>query len=397
MTGTRTAVVIVAAGRGSRAQVAGSSAPKQYRHLGGTSVLSRTFRAFADAAAITLIQPVIHRDDHDMFAEAGIGPSAKMLAPVDGGTTRQASVLAGLGALAGDRPDKVLIHDGARPFVDAPLIQRVIQALDTHAGAIPALPVADTLKRGQDGLISETVARDDLYAAQTPQGFRYDAILAAHEAAASNGRDDFTDDAALAEWHGLDVAIVQGAARNTKLTTSEDFLMAELSLSDADPVPGGEWRSGHGFDVHGFADGDHVTLCGVDVPHNRSLHGHSDADVAMHALTDAILGAIGDGDIGSHYPPSDPQWKGAASHIFLSGAAARVADRRGRIVNVDVTIICEAPRIGPHRDAMRARLAEILEIDIGRISVKATTTEGLGFTGRREGIAAEATASVWLP
>lgn len=397
MTDVHTAVIVVAAGRGSRAQTSSESTPKQYRMLAGTSVLGRTLSALSDHSAVNTIVPVIHPDDRSMFDDVRKHLGRSIAAPVHGGATRQASVRAGLQALQDEPPQNVLIHDAARPFISQDLVSRIIDSLAENEGALPALPVSDTLKRGANGTVGETVPRDGLYAAQTPQGFHYTAILAAHEAAAAAGREDFTDDAAIAEWHGLRVALVEGAAHNIKLTSNEDFAMAEQRLRSDDATPGGDWRFGHGYDVHGFANGDHVTLCGIDIPHERTLHGHSDADVGLHALTDAILGAIGDGDIGTHFPPSDPQWRGADSHVFLGDAASRVVAKGGRIANVDVTIICEEPRIGPHRQAMCSRIADILDIDVGRVSVKATTTEKLGFTGRREGIAAQATASVWLP
>ncbi len=397
MTDADTAVIVVAAGRGARAQTSSETTPKQYRLLAGMSVLERTLRALSNHSAVTTIVPVIHPDDRSMFDDIVKHLDRSIAEPVRGGATRQASVLAGLQALNGKPPRNVLIHDAARPFVPQDLIDRVIETLEGHQGALPALPVSDTLKRGENNKVCETVPRDGLFAAQTPQGFRYAAILAAHEAAAATGRADFTDDAAIAEWHGLQVALVRGAPRNTKLTSNEDFAMAEQHLGTSKSLPGGDWRLGHGYDVHSFAAGDHVTLCGIEIPHERRLHGHSDADVGLHALTDAILGAIGDGDIGTHFPPSDPQWRGTQSHVFLRDAKSRVAAKGGRIANVDVTIICEEPRIGPHRDAMRSSIAEILDIEVGRVSVKATTTESLGFAGRREGIAAQATASIWLP
>ncbi len=389
----RIAAVIVAAGRGSRAS-AGLSRPKQYALLDGKMVLTRTLATFCRHPAIALVQVVVHADDVEAYSEASRGIIPPPLPPVMGGATRQASVLRGLAALKAQAPDLVLIHDAARPFVDASVIDRVISALITHDGAIPALPLADTLKQAAQGRITATLSREGLWRAQTPQGFAFALILAAHRAAAAAGRHDFTDDAAVAEWRGLDVAIVAGAERNTKITTAEDLAMAERDLS-GQALP--DVRVGTGFDVHKFAPGDHVWLGGLRIPHNHRLDGHSDADVALHALTDALLGAIGDGDIGQHFPPSDSRWKGAASHLFLADAARRVRARGGRIGNVDLTILCEAPKIGPHREAMRQSIAAILGIDVARVGVKATTTEGLGFTGRREGIAAMATASVVLP
>jgi 2-C-methyl-D-erythritol 4-phosphate cytidylyltransferase/2-C-methyl-D-erythritol 2,4-cyclodiphosphate synthase len=369
--------------------------PKQYASVAGISVLRRTLEQLAEHPLLTAIQVVIHAADASLYERATEGLAAPLLPPVPGGDTRQASVLAGLLALEAHHPDIVLIHDAARPFVDKPLLDRILAGLETHAGAIPGLRVADTLKRASpDHCIVATVPREGLWRAQTPQGFRFEAILAAHRQALADGAHDLTDDAAVAERAGLQVALVDGSEQNRKLTTLEDMSVAERELSG-----GGfpDVRTGNGFDVHRFAEGDHVWLGGVCIPHTHRLDGHSDADVALHAITDALLGAIGDGDIGQHFPPSDPQWKGAASHLFLEDAARRVRARGGRIGNVDLTILCEAPRIGPHRDAMRAAIAGILGIEVERIGVKATTTERLGFTGRREGIAAIATATVILP
>jgi 2-C-methyl-D-erythritol 4-phosphate cytidylyltransferase/2-C-methyl-D-erythritol 2,4-cyclodiphosphate synthase len=317
--------------------------------------------------------------------------------PVSGGARRQDSVRAGLEALAGRPPQQVLIHDAARPFVGADLIARVIEALREHPAALPALPVTDTLKRGRDGHVADTLPRETLWRAQTPQGFHFDAILAAHRAAAKEPEATFTDDAGLAEWFGLDVALVEGAEENRKLTTAADIASADELLCLRAGARTGTVRIGSGYDVHAFGPGDAVVLCGVRIPHPKRLVGHSDADVGMHALTDALLGAIADGDIGLHFPPSDARWKGAASELFLKDAAERVRARGGAIDHVDVTFLCEAPRIGPHRDAMRAKLAEVLALDVAHISIKATTNEGLGFIGRGEGIAAMATATVRLP
>ena len=385
----RIAAVVVAAGRGSRASGAGAR-PKQYLSVGGKPVLRRTLEALDTCPGLSLVQVVIHADDRADYDAAVADLALAPLPPVISGATRQASVLAGLEALVAHRPDAVLIHDAARPFVDGALIGRVVDALGPHEGALPALAVADTLKRADaDGRVAGTVPRDGLWRAQTPQGFRFQPILAAHRAVALAGRHDFTDDAAVAEWHGLSLAIVDGSEANRKLTTAEDFAMAERHLSEA-PLP--DVRTGTGFDVHRFAEGDHVWLGGVRIAHSHRLEGHSDADVALHALTDALLGAIGDGDIGQHFPPSDARWKGANSRIFLEDAARRVRALGGRIGNVDLTILCEAPRVGPHRAAMRSAIAGMLGIEAARVGVKATTTEGLGFTGRREGIAAEAIA-----
>jgi 2-C-methyl-D-erythritol 4-phosphate cytidylyltransferase/2-C-methyl-D-erythritol 2,4-cyclodiphosphate synthase len=390
-----TAALIVAAGRGSRAGKEGGL-PKQYAPLGGKPLLARTLQSLAAHRGIDLISVVIHPDDAAHYRAVTAGLEPQPASPAIGGVTRQESVRLGLEALATSAPDNVLIHDAARPFADCDVIGRVIDALGVHSGAIAALPVTDTLKRASAfGTIAGTVDRAGLWRAQTPQGFRFTAILDAHRRAASAGRADFTDDASLAEWAGIDVALVQGSSRNIKVTHPEDFAMAErLLMTDLGPL---EPRVGTGFDVHRFGPGDHVWLGGVRIEHTAGLEGHSDADVALHALTDALLGAIGDGDIGAHFPPSDPKWKGAASRVFVEDARARVVARGGRISNVDVTLLCEAPRIGPHRDAMRDAISRMLEIDVSRVGIKATTTEGLGFTGRREGIAAMASATVLLP
>jgi 2-C-methyl-D-erythritol 4-phosphate cytidylyltransferase/2-C-methyl-D-erythritol 2,4-cyclodiphosphate synthase len=390
---TRIVAVIVAAGRGSRA---GSSGPKQYRLLAGETVLARTARAFLSHRDIDAVRVIIHADDDDLYAN-GMAPligHPKLLAPAHGGKERQDSVRLGLESLKGDPPDIVLIHDAARPFIDAATISRVASAARS-GGAIAALPVFDTLKKsggGGEPCIEATVARDGLWRAQTPQGFQYDQILAAHRAADGQA---LTDDAAVAERAGVKVSLVAGSPDNMKITQAEDFGMAEILLGRKAIMA--EYRSGHGFDVHEFEDGDAVILCGVSVPHTKKLKGHSDADAGMHALTDALLGAIGAGDIGDHFPPSEAKWKGAPSRIFLEKARDLIAEKSGAITHCDVTLICEAPKIGPHRAAMRASLADILGVDIDRISVKATTTEQLGFTGRREGIAALATATVRLP
>jgi 2-C-methyl-D-erythritol 4-phosphate cytidylyltransferase / 2-C-methyl-D-erythritol 2,4-cyclodiphosphate synthase len=375
--------LIVAAGRGVRA---GGGLPKQYRPLFGRPLLVHTVDAVLAHPRIGRALVVIHPDDRALY-EAAVG-GRRLLPPCPGGAARQDSVRRGLEALAGAPPDYVLIHDAARPFVDAALIDRVIDALADHEGAIPGLPLSDTIKRAQGGLVRQTVPREALFRVQTPQGFRYQSILKAHRAAAGQA---LTDDAAVAEAAGLSVAIVAGTEDNMKVTEPEDFVRAEERLGGFDVV------MGQGFDVHRFEPGDHVWLCGVKVPHSHGLEGHSDADAGLHALTDALLGAIGAGDIGVHFPPSDPQWKGAASDRFLAHAVGLVSAAGGRILNVDVTFICERPKIGPHRPAMIARLAEILGLPPQRISVKATTTEGLGFTGRHEGLAAQAVAAVSMP
>jgi 2-C-methyl-D-erythritol 4-phosphate cytidylyltransferase/2-C-methyl-D-erythritol 2,4-cyclodiphosphate synthase len=385
-----TAALIVAAGQGRRA---GGTVPKQYAPLGGETVLWRTLRAFLEHPAVDLVLTAIAAADRPLYDAAIVSDHPKVLPPVPGGDTRQRSVLAGLRALAAHAPARVLIHDAARPFVTAAILDRVLAALERTPGAIAAVPLADTLKRaGPDGLIAATLDRGGLWRAQTPQAFRFEAILGAHEAAAAAGRSDLTDDAAVAEWAGLPVALVEGGEANVKLTTVEDLARAGAGSDPAYP----DVRTGQGFDVHRFTTGDHVWLCGIRIPHSHGLEGHSDADAPLHALTDALLGAIGDGDIGEHFANTDPRWKDAPSHLFLADAAARVRARGGTIGNVDVTILCEAPRIAPHRAAMRRRIAEVLGLAPDRVAVKATTTEGLGFLGRREGIAALATATVVL-
>mgnify|MGYP001239167592 CR=1 FL=1 len=392
--GRDVAVVIVAAGRGERAGQ--GDGPKQYRPVGGRSVLSRTLAPFLAHPRIGRVVVAIHADDAELFRQA-VGADATRVLAVTGGPTRQASVRLGLLALRDDRPASVLIHDAVRPFVDTGLIERVIAAVDDRHGALGALPVTDTLKReGADKIIDATVPRAGLHAAQTPQGFPFLPILDAHEAAHRAGRDDFTDDAAIAEWAGIAVRLVAGSADNVKLTWAKDIIMADQKLS-AERSRFPDIRTGNGYDVHAFAAGDRVVLCGVEIAHERKLSGHSDADVGLHALTDALLATCAAGDIGTHFPPSDPRWKGAASRIFVEHAAALVRARGGRIANADITLICEAPKIGPHRAAMTAALAAMLGIAPDRVSVKATTNEKLGFLGRGEGIAAIATASVIYP
>lgn len=384
------AALIVAAGRGTRA---GGPLPKQWQSLAGRPVAAHTLEAVASHPRITRLVLVHHRDDAariEALAQtlARRLPEGPPLIAVPGGETRDASVRAGLEALRQTPPDAVLIHDVARPLVSHALIDRVIAALATHPGAAPALAVTDALWRGHDGLVTGTQARDGLFRAQTPQGFRFAPILAAHRAHPGGAADDVE----VARAAGLDVAIVEGEERNLKITLPEDFARAEALMGAAMDI-----RTGTGFDVHAFGPGDHVTLCGVDVPHEAGLRGHSDADVGMHALTDAIYGALAAGDIGRHFPPSDPQWKGAASEIFLRHAMDLAREAGYRLTNADVTLICEAPKVGPHAEAMREALAGIMGIEPGRVSVKATTSERLGFTGRGEGIAAQAVATLVSP
>jgi 2-C-methyl-D-erythritol 4-phosphate cytidylyltransferase/2-C-methyl-D-erythritol 2,4-cyclodiphosphate synthase len=376
--------LIVAAGRGARF---GGEIPKQYCRLGGAAVLRRTVLAFAGHPGIRSIRIAIHPDDHTLYQEA-VG-DLPLPVPVAGGATRQDSVRALLETLDAVPDDLVLIHDAGRPLVAARTIDRVIEALSRIDGAIAALPVADTLKRADGPRIADTVDRTGLWQAQTPQGFRYGMIRDAHRRCAGM---ELTDDAAVFEQAGHPVELVMGDPDNFKITTQADLARAERLLGG-----GAETRTGSGFDVHRLVEGDGCWINGIRIPHDRALLGHSDADVGLHALTDALLGAIGAGDIGLHFPPSDPRWRGAPSDRFLRHAADLVAAKGGTIVSCDVTVICERPKIGPHRAAMVRRVAEILGIAEARVSVKATTTEGLGFTGRGEGIAAQAIASVRLP
>ena len=378
----RVAALIMAAGRGSRL---GGEIPKQYLPLAGRAIIKHSVERFTHREDIAIVRCVIGPDDDALFEAARTGAPATR-----GGASRQQSVRRGLESLAAEAPDLVLIHDAARPLVDEATIDRVLAALGGAPGAIAALPVVDSLRRAEGGRGTDTVDREGLWRAQTPQGFHYAAILAAHRAAEGG---TLTDDAEVAARYGLEVRVVAGSADNFKITTASDLARAERLLSGRlDDV-----RVGSGFDVHRFGPGAQVMLCGLAVPHRAGLLGHSDADVGLHAITDAVLGALGEGDIGAHFPPSDARWKGQASDLFLRHAAGLVAARGGRIAHVDVTILCETPKVGPHREAMRARIAAILQIEAGRVSVKATTTERLGFLGRGEGIAAQATATVRLP
>lgn len=383
-----TIALVVAAGRGERY---GGELPKQYRSLAGRPVLRHSLAAFRSHPGVSAVRTVIIPEHRALYEAAVAG--LDLLDPAMGGVTRQESVLNGLESLAGLAPDRVLIHDAARPLIDAGTIDRTLDALDRMPGAIAAVPVTDTIKRAApDTSISATVDRAGLWRAQTPQGFRYREILAAHRSAAGA---QLTDDAAVAEAAGLPVALVLGSEDNFKVTTPADLARAELVLARATAAK--EWRTGTGFDVHRFVPGNSLTLCGIAIPHDRSLEGHSDADVGLHAITDAVLGAIGAGDIGQHFPPGDPRWRNADSARFLALAASLVAARGGSIVHIDLTLICERPKIAPHRAAMTDRVAGILGIERDRVSIKATTTEGLGFTGRSEGIAGQAVATICLP
>ena len=391
------AILVVAAGRGSRA---GPGIPKQYRDVAGRPLLAHTLSSLLKAAPKARLITVIHKDDQDFYAQAVTHLSAADLArlygPTQGGETRQDSVRLGLEALARQMPlpEIVLIHDGARPFSSEDLIARAQAAALAHGAAVPGLALTDTVKEvDSEGRVIATPQRAALRTVQTPQAFRFDLILAAHRKAAQAGQSGLTDDAAIAEWAGHAVHIFEGERENMKITSAEDIALAESKLVGTLL----DVRTGQGFDVHAFGPGDHVWLGGYRIAHDHGLLGHSDADVLSHAITDAILGAIADGDIGSHFPPSDPQWRGAASSIFLAAAMQRLRERGGIVAHLDATVICERPKIGPHRDAIRESIAAITGVSIDRIAIKATTSEHLGFTGREEGMAAMAIATVRLP
>ena len=379
--------LILSGGSGSRY---GEEIPKQYMSLGDRPVIRHAVERFLVNDIIDGIRIVRRPQDQALYDE--IFSDLPILEPVDGGNTRQESVRLGLESLTDINPSKILIHDGARPFPDPEMISQIIETLKDHKAVIPALPVFDTIKQTREDkkTVSKTLDRRTLWRAQTPQAFEFDAILSAHNSAIGL---DLTDDSMVAENAGISVKIIQGNETNLKITTQEDMQQARMMLG----IKRSTTRIGTGFDVHRFGQGDHVMLCGINVPHDQGLDGHSDADVPMHALTDALLGAIADGDIGSHFPPTDEKWKNAESTQFLRHAADLVANLDGEIVNVDVTIICELPKVGPHRDTMRQKISEILEIPLSSVSIKATTTERLGFTGRSEGIAAQASASISLP
>jgi len=392
-------VLLVAAGRGLRA---GGDLPKQYQNLLGRPVMAWTLDAVRAALPDCRVQLVIHPDDVELYEQVIASlPHPPNLLPnllpwVAGGASRQASVRAGLAAIGALCKDAkyVLIHDVARPFLTSTLTSIILSKLLTYNAIIPCLTIFDAVKRiDPDGRLLEDIDRAQLRRIQTPQAFAFDLISSAHQKAFAAGHDDFPDDAAVLQWAGHPVHVCEGEADNMKLTTAEDFALAESQLLNQRA----DIHIGQGFDVHAFGEGDHVWLGGVKIPHSRAMVGHSDADVVLHALTDAILGALGDGDIGQHFPPSDPQWKGARSDIFLKDALRRVALRQGVVAHLDVTIICEAPKISPHRETIRAQIAQICALPLDRISVKATTTEQLGFTGRKEGIAAMALATIRLP
>jgi 2-C-methyl-D-erythritol 4-phosphate cytidylyltransferase/2-C-methyl-D-erythritol 2,4-cyclodiphosphate synthase len=386
----RVAAVVVAAGRGTRT---GLDYPKQYKVVGGSPMVRESLRVFTSHPEVDLVLPVIHPDDAARFAAAVEGLT--LAEPISGAATRQGSVHVGLEALTRQAPEIVLVHDAARPFTSAALVSRAVAAAAKSGAAVPGVPVTDTVKLIDEAFgVAATLNRAALRTVQTPQAFAYPALLDAHRRAAAAGREDFPDDAALVEWAGFKVTVFEGERGNMKMTTPEDFVRidrdAQMALADI--------RTGIGYDIHAFdTGGDHVWLGGVEIPHERKLSGHSDADVALHALTDAILGALADGDIGVHFPPSDEKWRGASSDKFLKFAVDRVKARGGMVSHLDVAIVCEAPKINPRRDEMRARIAEIAGISVDRVGMKATTNEKLGALGRAEGIAAYATATIRLP
>jgi 2-C-methyl-D-erythritol 4-phosphate cytidylyltransferase / 2-C-methyl-D-erythritol 2,4-cyclodiphosphate synthase len=386
------AVVIVAGGAGFRA---GGELPKQYQLIGGRPVIWWTLKAFAGHPGISHVQTVIGAGHENLFAMASEG--LEVARPITGGETRQDSCRVGIAACVGIGVQRVLIHDAARPFASADLISHVIAELDRSDGVVPGLPIADTVKLAPGGLVERTIDRQSLWSVQTPQGFALEAIHAAHSKAHEQKMRGLTDDAAVAEKFGIKVRVIAGRVENHKLTTAKDIMMADQFLMARANSERLDVRVGQGIDFHEFEAGDGVMLCGVKIPHDKKLKGHSDADVAMHALTDAILGALGEGDIGTFFPPSEPQWKGVSSAVFLQKAVSLLAERNGIIANVDITILAEAPRVGPHIAAMKAVLSPLLRVSKDRIAIKATTTEKLGAIGRREGLAAFATATVRLP
>lgn len=387
------AVIVVAGGSGQRAADREHALPKQYRDLSGKPVLAHSLTRFARMQDVDVILPVIGAGQEKWYRRIGF-EDRKLLPPVTGGNSRQQSCLFGLEALEKVAPRFVLIHDAARPLVFEDTLERLLAALKHHQGAIPALPVTDTIKKSTDGChIEETANRNHLWAAQTPQGFHYADILQAHRSAQEQ-TTPLTDDSAVAEWAGLDVVLVAGDKRTQKITTSADFARLAALLSHEVPM---ETRIGNGLDIHPFGSGNKVILGGIPIPHDAGLKGHSDADAALHVLTDALLGALAEGDIGTHFPPSEKRWKGEPSTTFLSFATGRVAERGGRIIHLDLTINCEAPKINPHVPEIRKSIADICGIDTSRVSVKATTSEKMGFVGRREGLMTMATATIQLP
>ncbi len=397
------AIIVAAAGSGTRASRHGNDLPKQYRQIDGIPVLSRTINALLDMNIIDWVLPVIGADHQEFYQQLKL-ENQKLLPPTAGGKDRQISSLAGLEALKSQKPDLVLIHDGARPFVSKDLVERVCDALikqksnGTTTGILPAINPTDAIKTSADGKnIKKSLDRDRLWAAQTPQGFHFNEILKAHQKA-KNHPDRFSDDSALAEWAGLKVILLEGEADNFKITINSDFLRAQAMLNQNKTLSKQmETRVGSGLDIHQFEPGNSVKLGGIEISHDRALKGHSDADAALHVLTDALLGALAEGDIGTHFPPSEEKWKGESSDTFLRFAADRVAKRGGRIVHLDLTIICENPKITPHAQKMRQNIARICSIDKGRISIKATTSECMGFIGRGEGLMTMANATIEVP
>ena len=386
------AAVIVAGGSGMRA---GGERPKQYQLIGGRPVIWWTCKAFLDHPGVAHVQAVIGEGHEAMFHEATAGLG--LAAPVIGGVTRQDSCRIGVESMVAVNPSRILIHDAARPFVSPDLIGHVIAWLERFPAVIPGMPVAETLKFAPGGIVSRTVDRAGIWTAQTPQGFAFDSILAAHRKALAEATANLTDDASVAEHAGIAISMIPGRPENRKLTTAEDIDIANRDMMGRQMEQLPDIRVGQGIDIHPFTAGIAVTLCGVEIPCCMALQGHSDADAAMHALTDAILGCIGEGDIGTHFPPSDPQWKGAPSRIFLARAMELLAERRGLIANADITILAEVPKIAPHVAAMKAVLGPLLRVDTSRIAIKATTMEKLGAIGRKEGIMAFATVTVRLP
>ena len=390
---SKLAVIVVAAGGGQRARRFAGDRAKQYRKVGGKPVLAHALEALLEQDCVDLVLPVIGDGHQEFYDGLGLGHK-KLLPPVVGGAERQQSTYAGLLALEEFSPDLVLVHDAARPFVAPETLGHIRTALQRHDGALPVLPLGDTIKRSADGVVIEaTEDRRQLWAAQTPQGFDFEKLLVAHRRAADRP-EAFTDDAAVAEWAGLDVVMVPGSPGAFKITTNEDFARAAAVIAEEKPM---ETRVGTGLDIHQFEPGDKVRLGGVDFAHDAGLKGHSDADAALHVLTDALLGALAEGDIGTHFPPGEVEWKNAASEVFLSFAAGRVRARGGRIVHLDLTIVCEAPKIGPKTSKVQQSIAKICKISESRVSVKATTSEKLGFVGRKEGLMTMGAATIELP
>lgn len=390
---SRLGVIVVAAGEGRRARRFHRDIPKQYRAIGGKAVLAHAIEFFLKQDCIELVLPVIGGGHKELYEGLDLAHE-KLLAPVFGGAERQQSTLFGLQALEELAPEHVLIHDAARPFIATETLTNICKALETHDGALPVLPLGDSIKRSADGItVQASENRNQLWAAQTPQGFVFKKLLAAHRRASSQP-EPFTDDAGIAQWAGLDVVMVPGSAAAFKITAEEDFIRAGAVIKEGKPM---ETRVGTGLDIHAFEPGDKVVLGGVEFAHEASLKGHSDADAALHVLTDALLGALAEGDIGSHFPPNEAKWKDTSSEVFLSFAAERVRARGGRIVHLDLTIVCEAPKIAPKSGKVQQNIAKICGISPKRVSVKATTSEKLGFIGRKEGLMSMGAATIEVP